>query len=237
MPAAAPDETRGRTLDRAFDDEIRVLLVEDHDMVAEALALALERLSGITVVARARSIAEGLAEAARCRPSVVLLDRRLPDGDSTHRIAALEAAAGGAARVLVLTGQAGELAAVRAAEAGAAGMILKSAGLGELEYAVRQVAAGGTVFSPGLLTGVLARYTGARDAAAERHGAAPRMLTRREWDTLQLLGEGLPVAEIAGRLGLAVNTVRNHVQRVLEKLGARSQLEAVAVARRRGLLD
>ena len=85
------------------------------------------------------------------------------------------------------------------------------------------------MFDPALLPGVLDRLTG-------RSGPGPA-LTAREQETLQLLGEGASTEEICERLGVSRNTTRNHVQRVLEKLGARSKLEAVAVARREGLLN
>jgi DNA-binding NarL/FixJ family response regulator len=120
--------------------------------------------------------------------------------------------------------------AVRVVEAGGAGLVEKSSGLQELESAVREVAAGGVVFAPGLLSGVLDRLTG-------RTRTAGGALTGRERETLLLLAEGVSTDEISERLGVARNTARNHVQRVLEKLGARSKLEAVAIARREGLLD
>jgi DNA-binding NarL/FixJ family response regulator len=199
-------------------EPVRVLLVEDHDMVAEALELALERAPGIEVVGRARSRGSALAEARRLRPAVVVLDRRLPDGDAVAAIGAVTALGAG---VLMLTGDATPALAARVTEAGGAGLLLKSAQLGALVEAVRQVAAGEPVFDPALLPG-------------RTDGAA---LTGRERETLHLLAEGASTEEIGDRLGVSRNTTRNHVQRVLEKLGARSKLEAVAVARREGLLD
>ncbi|MFC5829793.1 response regulator [Nonomuraea insulae] len=208
---------------------IRLVLVEDHAMVAEAIGLALGRAPGIEVVAQAGTIAGALADAGRCQPDVVVLDRRLPDGDG---IAAIErlAAAAPKTRVLVLTGEATVSVAARVVAAGGAGLVVKSSRLGELETAVREVAAGGVVFAPGLLPGVLARLTG-------RSGHVGSALTARERETLLLLAEGASTHEISDRLGVARNTARNHVQHVLEKLGARSKLEAVAFARRDGLLD
>ncbi|MGH3880031.1 MAG: response regulator [Actinophytocola sp.] len=203
----------------------RVVLVEDHDMVAEAIGLALEQAADITVVARAKSIAEALAETQRHKPDVVVLDRRLPDGDAIGAIGELSTTG---ARVLVLTGEASAAVATRVAEAGGAGLVLKSSRLDELEAAVLQVAAGEVAFGPGLLAGVLDRLTG-------RRGGTP--LTAREQETLVLLAGGASTEEVSERLGVTRNTVRNHVQRILDKLGARSKLEAVAIARREGLLD
>lgn len=208
---------------------IRVVLVEDHDMVAEAIGQALDRAAGMTVVARSCSIAAALADTRHCRPDVVVLDRRLPDGDGIAAIGRLMEAAA-SARVLVLTGEATASVATRVVEAGGAGLVLKSGRLEELEAAVRQVAAGEVVFAPGLLSGILDRLTG-------RVPTAGATLTGRERETLLLLAEGLSTAQVGERLGVAHNTARNHVQRVLEKIGARSKLEAVAIARRDGLLD
>lgn len=205
---------------------VRVLLVEDHDMVAEALQLALDRADGITVVGRARSRAEAVPDAREHRPDVVLLDRRLSDGDALGVIAELGETG---ARVLVLTGDATPSVAVQVAKAGGAGLLLKSSQLGLLESAVRDVAAGGMVFDPELLPEIFDRLTG----RAPVRGA---QLTARERETLDLLAEGATTEEIGERLGVSRNTTRNHVQRVLEKLGARSKLEAVAVARREGLI-
>lgn len=205
---------------------VRVLLVEDHDMVAEALQLALDRADGITVVGRARSRAEAVADAREHEPDVILLDRRLADGDALGVVAQLGETG---ARVLVLTGDATPSVAVQVAKAGGAGLLLKSSQLGLLESAVRDVAAGGVVFDPELLPDIFDRLTG-------RTPARGAELTARERETLDLLAEGATTEEIGERLGISRNTTRNHVQRVLEKLGARSKLEAVAVARREGLL-
>ena len=205
---------------------VRVVLVEDHHLVAEAIRLAWADSGEVEVVATVGSVAAAVAEARRHRPEVVLLDRRLPDGDGMDAIAAFEQ---WGARVLVLTGEASVSVAARAAEAGAAGLVLKSARLEELTAAVLRVAAGEVVFDGGLLGGVLDKLTG-----RTRPGGVP--LTVREREAL-LMAEGSSTEEIGERMGVARNTVRNHVQRVLEKLGARSKLEAVAIARRAGLLD
>ncbi|MFE8978719.1 response regulator [Streptomyces cyaneofuscatus] len=207
---------------------VKILLVEDHDMVAEAICLALERSPDLHIVGRAASVASALAETRRCEPDVVLMDRRLPDGDGVTAIADLLALAPGV-RVLILAGEGSGSVAARVAETGGSGLILKARGLGELEDAVRRVAAGEVVFSEDFLGDVLGRLTG-------RTSGPGANLTPREREALQLLGEGRTTAEISEQLGVALNTGRNHVQRVLEKLGARSQLEAVTIARREGLL-
>lgn len=209
MPPPAPP-------DRA---PIRVVLVEDHDMVAEAIGLALDQVADIEVVARATSVLSALDGVRAHRPDVVVLDRRLPDGDAVGVIGELDRLG---ARVLVLTGEATSVVAARVEAAGGAGLLLKSSRLDELAAAVRTVAAGNSVFTVDL---------------APAAGGASMPLTPRERETLHLLASGTSTAAIGELLGIAHNTARNHVQRVLEKLGARSKLEAVAIARREGLLD
>jgi DNA-binding NarL/FixJ family response regulator len=193
---------------------IRLVLVEDHDMVAEAMTLAIDQVADIEVVARARSIATAVTEVDEHAPDVSI--------EAITQLSAL------GAKVLMLTGEATASVAARVAEAGGAGLLLKSAGLDELMAAVRRVAEGDVVFGGEFLAGVLNRLTGRTPSAT---------LTARERQTLGYLADGASTAEVAERLGVAHNTARNHVQRVLEKLGARSKLEAVAIARREGLLD
>ena len=148
-------------------------------MVAEAIGLALER-AGIEVIARASTVAAALAHTRGGKPDVVLLDRRLPDGDGTALIPELVQAG---VRVLVLTGEATASIAARVAEAGGAGLILKSARLDELVEAVRRVADGEVVFDQKLLGGVLDRLSG-------RIKFAGATLTAREQETLLLLADG-----------------------------------------------
>lgn len=196
-------------------------------MVAEALGLGLRQAADIEVVGQSGSLAAALADARNCQPQVVVLDRRLPDGDGVTAIGEFGALG---ARVLVLTGEATASVGAQVAEAGGSGLVLKSARLDELVAAVRKVAAGQVVFDPTLLAGVVNRLTG-------RLRGSTAALTARERETLALLADGASTADISGRLGVARNTARNHVQRVLEKLGARSKHEAVAIARREGMLD
>jgi two-component system nitrate/nitrite response regulator NarL len=222
-PAQPPDP------EQPSSTPVRVLLVEDHGMVAEAIGLAFDATKDLDVVATSQSVADGVIEAARHRPDVVVLDRRLPDGDGVAAMPRLRKAAP-EARVLVLTGEASAAVAARVAEAGADGLMLKSSKLDDLATAVRRVADGEAVFDAGLLSLVPDNLTGPT-------GPVGTTLTRREREALHLLAEGVSTGEMTVRLGVSYNTVRNHVQRILAKLGARSKLEAVAIARRGGLVD
>lgn len=203
----------------------RVLIVDDHAMVASGLRSALDDEHDLEVVATAGSIAEALAAAGRDRPDIVLMDFRLGDGDAADGMAAL-AAAGHDVPVVVVSGHADVRSVQRAVEAGCAGYLLKDQAIEELAGAIRAVCGGGAVFAPAVLPAVLGRR-----AAGPGHD-----LTAREAEVLQLLAGGASTADIAGTLFLSTNTVRNHVQRVLGKLGAHSKLEAVAIGLREGLV-
>ncbi|WP_340681577.1 response regulator transcription factor [Amycolatopsis coloradensis] len=209
---------------------IRVLLVEDHKMVAEALGAAFEEFPEIDLVASVESLAHGMIAAEEHLPDIVLLDRRLPDGDGIEAIAGFRAISP-SSRVLVLTGDANSAIVARILEVGGAGLLLKSGLLDELVTAIRTIAAGDMVIDPDLLSGALAML-----GAGSPGGLGP-VLTLRERQVLGLIADGVGTDRIAEELRLARNTVRNHVQRILVKTGTHSKLEAVAHARKNGLLE
>ena len=117
---------------------------------------------------------------------------------------------------------------VRAIEAGATGYLLKDQPINDLVQGIRRANAGETVVAPSLVPRLLARITPTAAPAAK--------LSRREIEVLQLLADGASTAELASRLNLSVNTVRNHVQNILTRLGAHSKLEAVSIALREGVI-
>ncbi|KZB86185.1 response regulator [Amycolatopsis regifaucium] len=208
---------------------IRVLLVEDHKMVAEALGAAFEEFPEIQLVASVESLAHGMIAVEEHLPDIVLLDRRLPDGDGIEAITRLRALSP-SSRVLVLTGDANSAIAARILEVGGAGLLLKSGLLDELITAIRTVAAGDVIIDPELLSGALAMLAGSS-------GPLGPVLSLRERQVLGLIADGAGTDRIAEELRLARNTVRNHVQRILVKTGTHSKLEAVAHARKNGLLE
>ncbi|MBO0748237.1 MAG: response regulator transcription factor [Acidimicrobiaceae bacterium] len=124
---------------------VRVLLVEDHDILRQALSLAFEPLADIDLVAEAKLGGEGVAAARQHQPDVVLLDRRLPDGDAIDVIGQFHQASPDS-RVLVMTGYSNDLIVARAIEAGAAGLALKEVKVDGLVSTIRRVAAGERVF-------------------------------------------------------------------------------------------
>jgi DNA-binding NarL/FixJ family response regulator len=214
-------------------EQVRVLLVEDHAAVREAMAGMFERESDLTVVGQAASLAD--ARALLHDVDVAVLDLALPDGDGTVLIRELRAASLGA-EVLVLSANLDRAQMARAVEAGAAGVLDKTADLDQVVDAIRRLRAG-----QALLTGCeiaeLLRFAGDRREQEHEDRQAIAALTHREREVLKALAAGLDAQTIAERLGISIRTERNHVARILNKLGVHTQLQAVLVALRYGLAD
>lgn len=212
------------------DEPVRVLIVDDHEVLAASLAQALDIEPDLHVVGRAGSLADAEQLIRATAPDVLLLDHRLPDGDGVGAIRRLRALRQRMA-VVVLTASTAEHVLVQAIEAGASGFVSKTRGLAELVSAVRAAAAGEAVVSPEMLSRLLPRLQRQRSG-----GSGHQALTEREREVLSLVAEGLTNAAIAERLVVSVHTVRNHVANLSGKLGASSKLEALAIAMREGLL-
>jgi DNA-binding NarL/FixJ family response regulator len=208
---------------------ITVVVVDDNPMVRAGLRALLDVAEGIEVVAEAADGMSGLATVSRHRPTVTLLDHRMPvaDGlDMLERIAELT-------RVLMLTSDGSSEVVQRALARGAQGFVTHAElQPGELARAVREVASGRGWLSPeaaGVAVGRLRARAEAEAATRVRFG-----LTRRERQLVELLVEGLSNAEIARRLVVAEKTVKNHLNHVYAKLGVTSRGQAVALWRSLG---
>lgn len=210
--------------------KISVLLVDDHRMFAESIARLLADEADIMVVGMAASGGEGVVLADRLTPDVVLLDYQMPGGDDGVAVAQRIKTAHPETMVVMLTGSADDRVLVAAIEAGCSGFVTKDQVVAEVATAVRAAAAGEALITPTMLARLLPKLR-----TTERRMGGD--LTPRELDVLRALALGLPNREIADRLFVSVNTVRNHVQSLLTKLEAHSKLEAVAVAVRAGIID
>jgi len=208
---------------------IRVAVVDDHDMFAQSVARVLRDEEDIEVVGVAESAAAGLRLVEELAPDVVVIDFRLPDADGIVTTKHILAARPGT-RVLMLSGSGENNTVADAIRAGCCGFLTKDRAVKELVRAVRIAQAGQAYLAPETLVSLLPRL----DRAYRRLGDD---LTTREREVLHLVATGLTNHDIAAELGLSTNTVRNHVQNVLTKLGAHSKLQAAAVARAEGLLD
>lgn len=204
---------------------IRVVLVDDHQMVVEGVSLAMQQHADVEMVASASTVAEGLRVVGSHHPDVMIADFNLPDGDGLELTRSVRDR-WPQTRVVLLTGEVTLDLAEAALDAGCAGFLPKGRTLRELLGAVRLVHEGQASIPVDLLAGLARRRSGDR--------AGPGDLTARERQVLALVASGATNQAIADELVLSIHTVRNHVKAVLGKLGAHSKLEAVAVARRQG---
>ncbi|MCP2262642.1 two component transcriptional regulator, LuxR family [Streptoalloteichus tenebrarius] len=213
---------------------VRVLLVDDHEVVRRGLRDLLGVEDDIEVVAEAGSVDEALVMARARRPDVAVVDVRLPDGDGVSLCRLLRDLPD-PPRCLVLTAFDDEQALVGAILAGAAGYLLKQVRGQDLVTAVREVAAGRSLLDPVTTARVLERMRREAESGQRDELAA---LTEQERRVLDLIGEGLTNRQIAARLFLAEKTVKNYVTSVLAKLGMERRTQAAAwVARRRSRDD
>ncbi|MFT3877624.1 MAG: response regulator transcription factor [Propioniciclava sp.] len=199
----------------------RILIVEDHGVLAELIANAIDDEAGWECAGIADDLDSALASADLTRPDTIILDAQLPSGDGVQLVPRLRALVPGV-RVIILTARPRPDHERTAFEAGAVGYLGKDGRLADLITAIREA----TPEDP------------ARDRRLqERSDAASlRSLSRREREVLGLLAEGRHVQDIATQLGLSVSTTRGYVKAILAKFGAQSQLEAVAAAAREGLV-
>lgn len=209
---------------------VRVLLVDDEQLVRTGLRMILGSEPGLEVAGEAADGEEALAAVSALDPDVVLLDLRMPvlDGISATRELV---ARGVRARVLVLTTFDTDRNVVEALHAGAIGFLLKDAPADQLVAAIRAAATGDAVLAPTVARRVAEEL--ARRRTPEGIGRLD-VLTERERDVLGRMAEGLSNAEIAQRLFISEGTVKTHVARILQKLGVRDRLQAVVLAYRAG---
>ena len=213
---------------------IRVVVADDQGMVRSGFSVLLNAQPDIEVIAEAVNGEEAIARTAELRPDVILMDVRMPvlDGLQATRVITEMP---GAPKVLVLTTFDLDDYVYEALRSGASGFLLKDASAGELAEAVRLVAAGDALLSPGVTRRLIAEF--ARMGAPRSPGRQQLDgLTERESEVLALVARGMSNAEIAGYLVVAEQTVKTHVSRILMKLGLRDRTQAVVLAYETGLV-
>jgi DNA-binding NarL/FixJ family response regulator len=207
---------------------IVVVIIDDHRMFAESLSRLLSAEEDIDVRATVSTAAAVPRALADHQPRVVLLDNGLPDATGTDVARQIKQLAP-ETMVVMVTGSVDDQVLLAAIDAGCSGFMTKDRTLDEVAQTVRRAAAGEVVISPRLLARLLPQLKRARRGVG--HDLSPR-----EHEVLDLLSTGATNRAIAEQLQISFNTVRNHVQQILQKLGAHSKLEAVSIAVREGII-
>jgi two-component system NarL family response regulator len=203
--------------------KIRVLVADDHVTVREGLSAIIDRQPDMILVAQAANGQEALALWAQHKPDVVLLDLQMPVLDGTRALEEIRRRHPGV-RALILTTFDTDTDIAKAIKAGAQGYLLKDAPREELLASIRKVHAGETCLAPALVAKLAA-------------GLSSESLTSRELEVLALLEQGGSNKEISARLFISETTVKSHLRNIFGKLNVLSRTEAVAAARRRGLVQ
>jgi DNA-binding NarL/FixJ family response regulator len=226
-PAAQPAQTAPGL--------IRVLIVDDHRVFAEALQVVLTMEPDIEVAGFAATAREALERVEAEQPDVVLLDHYLPDGHGTDIVAPLKARSP-RTNVVMLTTEADEEIVARAIQAGACGYLTKVRAVDDVVQAVRRAAQGDILVPPDVLEYLLRRL---QSPQQERQRPAPESvpLTGREREILAALAKGWKDDEIAAHLAISLFTVRTHIRNILHKLKVHSRLEAVLYCLRSGAIS
>lgn len=220
MRAAAGQYSRGGMRAMVEPTEVRVFLLDDHEIVRRGVADLLEAEAGISVVGEAGTAAEALRRIPAARPDVAVLDARLPDGSGIDVCRDIRSAHP-EIRCLILTSYDDNDAIFAAVMAGASGYLLKQIRGSSLIDAVRQVAAGKSLLDPAVTERLLTRL---REGSPRDDRLAS--LTDREREILSLIADGLTNKQIGERLYLAEKTVKNYVSGLLAKLGMQRRTQA-----------
>ncbi|MEU1262148.1 response regulator [Streptomyces cellulosae] len=209
------------------DGPIRVFLLDDHEVVRRGVHDLLNDEPDITVVGEAATVEQALVRVPALRPRVAVLDVRLPDGDGVTVCRELRSRMPDLA-CLMLTSFDDEEALLDSIMAGASGYVLKQIRGSDLVEAVRTVARGQSLLDPSATTKLMERLRGG--PRKEQEEDVLPGLTEREREILELIGEGLTNRQIGRRLYLAEKTVKNHISRLLAKLGVERRIQAAVIA-------
>lgn len=214
---------------------IRLLVVEDHAALGEALLFAFGFEAGIEPLGVAPTVGQALEMVKADRPDVVLMDVRLPDGSGLDAAAQVVAVRPGTA-VVIMTAHADHQKALQAADAGAAGFILKDVRIAKIVAGVRRAVAGEPAIDPTVLQSILNQAAAGGSGTGRPPGSVPQ-LSASERELIELMAQAVDGGAIATALGMSEAGVADLRASVRERLGARSTLEALVRAARMGLLE
>ena len=226
------DETTGPA--GAGTEPIRVMVVDDQELFRRGLTMLLAVEPGLEVVGEAGDGAEGVTLAESAAPDVILLDVRMPKKSGIEACLAIKESVP-SAKIIMLTVSDEEADLYEAVKSGASGYLLKDSSIEEVAQAIRVVADGQSLISPSMAIKLIDEFK--QMSRPERETGPALRLTERELDVLRLVAQGHSNKEIAARLFISENTVKNHVRNMLEKLQLHSRMEAVMYAVRENLLE
>jgi len=210
------------------EQRIRLLIVDDHEIVRRGLRVSIQTLPDVEIVGEAENGKNAVEMCLGLQPDVILLDLLLPDVEGIEVIKSIRAE-GAAARIIVLTNFKNTRLVHQALELGAIGYLLKNISIDELSDAIQKAYEGKATLSP----------EAAEILREQAYSTEPEViyLTDREKEVLALLSDGLSNPQIAEQLTISPSTVKNHVSNILEKFGAVSRTELVSIAIRQGYLS
>ena len=210
----------------AESQPIRLLIVDDHEVVRMGLRSLFQHVPDIEVVGEASTVANAIAEAARLLPTVVLMDMRLPDGTGVQACREI-LAQGRQSRILFLTSYDDDEALLAAVFSGAGGYLLKEIGGDALIKAVKSVAAGQSILDPGAANIVMQRLQSL--SSTDQSAAKAELISPQERRVLALVAQGKTNKEIAAALDLSDKTVKNYLSNIFDKLHVSRRAEAAAI--------
>jgi DNA-binding NarL/FixJ family response regulator len=208
---------------------MRVLIVDDHPVTRDGLRTAFSMAEEMDVVGEASSGEEAVEVVEEVRPDIVFMDVRMP-GMNGIQATRMIRERHPETRVILFTIDESRASVAEAIQAGVSGYLLKDAGVAELVNAARQAMEGKAVIHPSLTQAFIEEVQ-----LADRHPEA--LLSPREIEILQKIAYGSTTKEVADQLGISFHTVKTHLERIFEKLGANDRAQAVAIAIRQGLVD
>ena len=214
--------------------KIRLLMVDDHEIVRAGLRMLLQAQPDIEIVAEADNGRDAVAKVRELQPDIVLMDISLPDMDGFEATQQIKRARPKTA-VLALTMHESDDYFFKMLQAGASGYVPKKAAPTDLVTAIRTVREGGVFLYPALAKSLVRDYMGRATEGSER--AALDGLTEREQEVLKLIADGSTNQEIANQLTISVKTVERHRANIMGKLNLHSRTELVKYAIRKGLID
>ncbi len=215
----------------ASNDKLKILIVDDHDIVRKGLAMLISRQEDLSVVAEAGTVAEAVEKARDSVPDVVVMDIRLPDGSGIEACRDIRDE-NADVKVLMLTSYSDEEAVMGSIMAGASGYLLKEIRSQEIVDAIRRVGSGQSLLDPTVTAAVLDRVRRGKEQDVMAQ------LTEQEHKILELIAEGQTNREIAGQINLSDKTVKNYVSNILDKLEVSRRSQAAAfLAERRARRD